>query len=188
MTELEKKLLLTRDEYECLSEHFRYNDPHIGKPIRQINYYFDTDNLLMNRQNITCRVRLKDGKYKATMKIHMPNSNCSTEIDMTPPHSISENIFTEMGLKLQGELVTERTLLIKSDEYEVVLDKNQYLGVVDHELEIEYFDGSQCYAEILLQSLIDILQSNVHSNTERVFSDSCKSKSKRFFEKLQKDF
>ena len=71
MTELEKKLLLTEDEYDYLMEHLGYESPLIQKPIvTQINYYFDTDDFSMNRQNTTCRIRLKDGKYKATMKKH----------------------------------------------------------------------------------------------------------------------
>ena len=69
MTELEKKLLLTEDEYDYLMEHLIYESPLIQMPITtQINYYFDTDDFSMNHQNITCRIRLKDGKYKATMK------------------------------------------------------------------------------------------------------------------------
>lgn len=69
MAELEKKLLLTEDEYDYLMEHFGYESPLIRKPIvTQINYYFDTDDFSMNRQNTTCRIRLKDGKYKVTIK------------------------------------------------------------------------------------------------------------------------
>ena len=71
MTELEKKLLLTEDEYDYLMERFGYGSPLIQKPIvTQINYYFDTDDFSMNRRNTTCRIRLKGGKYRATMKRH----------------------------------------------------------------------------------------------------------------------
>ena len=66
MTELEKKL---EDEYDYLMEHLRNESPLLQMPITtQINYYFDTDDFSMNRQNTTFRIRLKDGKYKATMK------------------------------------------------------------------------------------------------------------------------
>ena len=33
MTELEKKLLLSKDEYDYLMEHFGYENPLIQKPI-----------------------------------------------------------------------------------------------------------------------------------------------------------
>ena len=60
MIELEKKLIISKEEYDYLIEHFGYDNQHCRKPIiKQINYYFDTDDLLMNAQNITCRIRLK---------------------------------------------------------------------------------------------------------------------------------
>ena len=64
MTELEKKLLLLKEEYNYLFRIFG-DSKNIKK---QINYYFDTDDFSMNKQNVTCRIRLKDGKYKGTIK------------------------------------------------------------------------------------------------------------------------
>ena len=42
MTEREKKMLVSKDEYDYLIEQLGYELPGIKKPIiRQINYYFD---------------------------------------------------------------------------------------------------------------------------------------------------
>ena len=53
-------------------------------------------------------------------------------------NGLESNAFTDMGLKLQGELVTKRCIVFKDADCEVVLDKNEYLGHKDFELEIEY--------------------------------------------------
>ena len=83
MTEFEKKLLISKDEYNYLMEHFNYENTLLQKNnIKQINYYFDTDDFSMNRQNITCRIRLKDGKYKGIIKQHSLNSEQSTETEI----------------------------------------------------------------------------------------------------------
>lgn len=190
MTELEKKLLLTEDEYDYLMEHFGYENPLIQKPIvTQINYYFDTDDFSMNRQNTTCRIRLKDGKYKATMKKHASGGDQSTETEMEIYNGLENNAFTEMGLKLQGELVTLRCVVIKDANCEVVLDKNEYLGHTDYELEIEYLSEYEKDAQEIYQVILDML---IRRKCFLAYEESYKpksnvpSKSTRFFERRKK--
>ena len=187
MTEYEKKFMLTKDEYDYLIEKLGYESPNNKKPIiHQINYYFDTDDLCMNRQNITCRVRWKNDKYKATMKRHSRTSEHSTETEMEIHDGLNKNAFTDMGLSLQGALSTDRCVIIKSANCEAVLDKNEYLGYVDHELEIEYAAGHEEEAQAVFYILRDML-------IQRRFLLACKeglrkeslvpSKSTRFFER-----
>lgn len=133
MTELEKKLLISKEDYHTLLNHFNGGI----SSSEQINYYFDTDDLAMNKNNITCRVRLKNGKYKATMKFHFADSDKSIEKQMPIYNGLEKNAFTEIGLKLKGSLATIRTVLYKTDGYELVVDENRYLGHTDYELEIE---------------------------------------------------
>ena len=59
MIELEKKLLLTKEEFNSLLLYFG-NEKQC---VKQVNYYFDTEDLSMNRQGVTCRIRLKNGTY-----------------------------------------------------------------------------------------------------------------------------
>ena len=188
MTELEKKLLLTEDEYDYLMEHLGYESPLIQKPIiTQINYYFDTDDFSMNRQNTTCRIRLKDGKYKATMKKHTSGGNQSTETEMEIYNGLESNAFTDMGLKLQGELVTKRCVVLKDTNCEAVLDKNEYLGHTDYELEIEYAPEHENDAQAILKILKDML---TRRKCFLAYKESLKeahdvpSKSSRFFERI----
>ena len=186
MTELEKKLLLTEDEYSCLLNRFGE-----GKPVlKQINYYFDTDDLSMNRQNITCRIRLKDGKYQGTMKRHIPNTDYSTETEMEVRNGIYDNAFTDMGLKFQGELITERCILLKDSVCEVVLDKNKYLGHTDYELEIEYLPDCEREAHSVLQTFLNELMQCKSVLTLKEISEHLQnvpSKSNRFFERRTKN-
>ena len=183
MTELEKKLLLTEDEYDYLMEHLGYESPLIQKPITtQVNYYFDTDDLSMNRQNITCRIRLKDGKYKGTIKRHAPNGDYSTETEIEIYDGLTDNQFTAMGLKLQGTLTTERHVIRKNASFEIVLDKNDYLDHTDYELEIEYNLKHKKDAQEMLAILCDILTSKKLLLADQD-SSSFSSKSGRFFER-----
>lgn len=188
MTELEKKLLLTEDEYAYLMEHLGYENPLIQKPITtQVNYYFDTDDFSMNRQNTTCRIRLKDGKYKATMKKHTSGSDQSTETEMEIRNGLESNAFTDMGLKLQGELVTKRCVVLKDANCEAVLDKNEYLGHKDFELEIEYAPEHENDAQVILKIFRDML---TRRKCFLAYKESLKeapdvpSKSSRFFERM----
>ena len=187
MTELEKKILLSKEDYEYLMEHFGYTSQSLRKPIiTQINYYFDTDDCSMNKQDITCRVRLKDGNYKGMMKQHSHDSDHSTETEMAVHNGIISNAFTDMGLKLQGELITERCIILQDGICEVVLDKNKYLGYTDFELEIEYNPSFEHHAERVLNILIDCLIDNANSLTMQNannYMPHVPSKSKRFFER-----
>ena len=188
MTELEKKLLLTEDEYKYLIEHFCYESPLIQKSVvTQINYYFDTDDFLMNRENTTCRIRLKDGEFKATMKKHSTDADQSTETELDIHNGIESNAFTDMGLKLQGELITKRCILFKNANCEAALDKNEYLGQTDYELEIEYTSNHEKDAQAILKIFRDMLtRRKCFLIYKESIADPPKvpSKSNRFFKRM----
>ena len=187
MTELEKKILLTEEEYYYLMEHLGHDRPLFPKPIvKQINYYFDTDDLSMNRQNTTCRIRLKDGKYNATMKTHSKIGEQSTETEIDVRDGIRDNAFIDMGLKFQGELTTHRCIVFKDKNCEVVLDKNEYLGTFDYELEIEYLPEYENDAQAIYRVILDMLTRRkcflaYKEGYER--NSNVPSKSNRFFER-----
>ena len=187
MTEFEKKMLLTEEEYNYLMKHFGHDNPLLPKPVvKQINYYFDTDDLSMNRQNITCRIRLKDGKYKGTMKRHSENGDQSTEIEMEVRDGIRDNAFLDRGLQLQGELTTYRCIVLKDGRYEVVLDKNEYFGSFDYELEIEYLPNFEKDAQCIYQVILDLLtwcKCFPAYNKSYKHKLNVPSKSNRFFER-----
>ena len=177
MREYEKKRLLSEEQYRCVCAFFAKND--MGS--LQINYYFDTDDLAMNQKGITCRVRYKDGVYQATMKQHMvEHTDLSVEIDRSKKKHFDPLVFSPLGLRLHGVLVTERSILYQDQFCEMVLDRNMYLGTVDYELEIEYKEGYGVRADILLENVQDVLRM-YHCYPIEGSSVPHDSKSKRFF-------
>lgn len=50
---MKKKFMLTEAEYRFLREH-EFSDE---KDIIQVNDYYDTDNYVMDRERVTCRIR-----------------------------------------------------------------------------------------------------------------------------------
>lgn len=177
MREYEKKRLLSEEQYHYIYDFFVKN----ASGSLQVNYYFDTDDLAMNQKGITCRIRYREGIYKATMKQHMAEeTDLSVEIDRSKKKTFDPSVFSPLGLRLHGVLVTERFILYRDPFCEMVLDRNMYLGTVDYELEIEYKEGHEMKANTLLESVIDILRMyNAHPID--VGETSHDSKSKRFF-------
>lgn len=183
MLEYEKKIMLTSDEYNAIvgtiSEYVFAQ--------KQTNYYFDTDELSMSKQKITCRIREKDGKFKTTIKKHdTEHPDCSTEEDLAEKMEFDPQIFNALGLHYQGELVTERIVMYKDSCAEMVIDRNTYLGYTDFELEIEYSKESEHIATTLLESIGKTLVekelvTDLNAFMERV--GQAQSKSQRFFEK-----
>ena len=185
MLEYEKKILLSMDEYKAIVRLMGENAP----TWKHTNYYFDTDDLAMNRKGITCRFREKDGNYKATVKYHdTENPDCSAEEDLIEVSEFDSKIFDAIGLRYQGMLITERVVIHKDAFCEMVIDRNIYLGCTDFELEVEYSKGSEYRAKMLLESVGGTLVeekivANLNEFMERV--GQVQSKSQRFFERKE---
>lgn len=182
MTECEKKLLLSEEAYNALMERFSSAQKQI---VTQVNYYFDTDDFAMNRQDSTCRIRLKDGQYKATMKQHTAGTDQSTETEMEIYAGLDHNAFTDMGLKLWGALTTHRCVLLKNPHLEVVLDRNEYLGYTDYELEIEYLPEYEKEARAVLKEVEKALQRKRSPIYNIGIFSAGLNKSKRFFKRMK---
>lgn len=181
MLEYEKKVMLTREEYTMLADQCKNNMVE-----SQINYYFDTDDLYMNRKGITCRIRAKNGKYKTTVKNHCTDDqNCSVEEHLCESTDFNPQIFEAMGLRLQGELITERIIMYKDALCEMVLDRNTYLGHIDFEIEIEYAAGCEAKALECLKNVAEcFVAAKMIDSTDEYLNRTGKgmSKSARFFQ------
>ena len=185
MLEYEKKMMLTEDEYLSILMLVRKYVPIET----QTNYYFDNDDLSMNEKGITCRIRAKDGKYKATVKNHnTEHPDCSIEVALIEKTEFDPRIFNVLGLHHQGELVTDRVVVHKDSACEMVLDRNVYLGYTDFELEVEYSKESERRAQTLIEHIGECLVATeqltgIDEFVARVGRG--KSKSQRFFERLK---
>ena len=184
--EYEKKVLLTEKEYLALIDRFGKDK----NSVLQINHYFDTNDFHMNQSGITCRIREKEGKYKAVVKNHRHDKMyCSTETEVQIRNGLVDNDFIEMGLSYQGKLHTFRTVILEADYCKIMLDRNAYLGIVDYELEAEFPADRERDALRTVWEILSTLKVNdgvdVEEPTLRMTSES-KSKSERFFERKKK--
>jgi uncharacterized protein YjbK len=163
MQEIEQKYLLTKSQYEKISNKTEWDDA-----INIFNYYYDTSDFKFYEMDITVRVR-KINKL-IQLEIKMPvekqiNLNISEErkIKMNNiPESLSPEIIEYLtgyavnNVKCIGLLVTERKIK-KHPEMIIALDCCRYLGKVDYELEIEYSKKDDMY---LTKSLIEYYELN----------------------------
>lgn len=145
-TERELKMSLTEREYETLL--------NVGgaEPQLQVNYYFYCDGM---PDGVMVRIRFKSGDYLLCYKKLLSCENgvnvCDEReiaLDETAalsfieggltPKDINKLVGVEMPSKLQcaGSLSTYRARFALR-EWTVELDKNEYLGKTDYELECE---------------------------------------------------
>ena len=128
MLEFEKKLFLSKEEYTKLLQ--QKNEGSVT--IVQKNHYYDSDTFEMNRLGITCRIREKNGKYKATIKAHQSKeSECSIETSKAVLNENDDSLFKNLNIKYQGSLITHRTILYSKNGIKVVLDENTYLVFIE---------------------------------------------------------
>lgn len=180
MEEKELKVLLTNDQYLRLRNKFEskliYN---------QINFYYSDENQIIKKKDITVRVREKEGKVSLQVKIpcgeqgliHRKNEFQKT-IDAIPM-TIDGKILSEItalslpDVSMKGYLITERRITKWGRHTEICLDRNQYLGIVDYELEVEYNDK-------IPGEIFSVLEN------ERISLVETKGKCSRFFEQFER--
>lgn len=149
--EIEFKNLLTEQEYNLLLEQLNIRSETANK---QVNYYFDTADMLLKEHKSALRIRKKGGEYVLTLKEPHPDGLLETHQKCTeteainametgdiPQGQVTEQIrrltsVSEAQFNYIGELSTKRLEIHEPDGL-IVLDKSEYLGKVDYELEFE---------------------------------------------------
>lgn len=181
MIENEFKIMLTKEQYEKLLSEYDF------MTVTQINRYYDTDRLEMSERHITVRVRELDGKFFLQMKLptdrELSRVELSRELDGLPERLSGELLRSLAGedlpeLKKLGSLTTTRSVR-KFDGGEIDLDRSEYFGKVDYEVEIEFTDEENARAVLAeITRLLDIKPS----------SEVCTGKIRRFLEEYKKQF
>ncbi len=146
MLETEYKSLLTKSEYEKIAAHFTWDSI-----FTQTNHYYGDADGILEKNRIMLRVREKDGGSVIQVKLHKnagsPLQICE-ELEF-PASGVPDTIVDGekyIGIKT-GELqnlgctVTKRHSKMWDEKTEICLDKTEYLGTTDYELEIEYIGG-----------------------------------------------
>lgn len=179
MIENEFKIMLTKEQYEGLLSKYDFTT------VTQVNHYYDTDKLEMSARHITVRVRELDDKFFLQMKLptctDFSRVELSRELDGIPDElsgellkSLSNEDFP--ALKRLGSLSTTRNIR-KFNGGEIDLDRSEYFGKTDHEVEIEFTDERA--ARAVLNEITKTLGIKPDSNV-------CTGKIRRFLEEYQK--
>lgn len=183
MLEFEKKLHLGEGEYRILLSAMGSGDS-----LLQTNYYYDTPELEMNKSGITLRVRIRNGKMTAEKKHHgIDKGECSLE-SSSRLEGLPSTFPQLPRTALMGRLDTLRTVLLRLSNVTVFADESSYLGIKEHELEVEYQLGAEAQAKASVRLCEDILRLFGGLGPEGALLGRCgasKSKSERFFERLQ---
>lgn len=179
MLETELKCMLDEETYLKLKHQFKWD----WIKEQENHYYSDISNTL-RKKGITFRIRTKDGINKLQIKMHKSTDKALQICDEYEyPISDIPDIFTASQVKeligyendviRLGSLKTLRHSCIYSDGVEICLDKNDYLGKTDYEIEVEY-------TQTIPQELTDILKAN-----SVTFTLPCSGKCSRFMTQLK---
>ena len=158
--EIEFKQILDQDTYSKIYELYIKNQ----SPFKQTNFYIDTENFKLKKHQAALRIRVKDDMYEMTLKVPAevglteynhsvniePKLDMSLQLSQLPKDikNILEHDFNilENELKVLGNLTTYRLETDYQNEL-LVLDKSEYLGKTDYELEFEVHSYDEGYSK-----------------------------------------
>ena len=149
--EIEAKVLINEDDYNRVLKFYKKEEL---QKVTQLNYYIDTDDLLLKQFGIGLRIRQKDFfvlNMKAPLQeglLEKKESISEKEFENFKnngvfPNGSIKNLLLMFGvditkLKIQTTLKTERIVIENfSDDEVFAIDKNYYNGLIDYELELE---------------------------------------------------
>lgn len=172
--EIEFKLLVSKEKFEELLSHYER-----APFIKQINYYFDTQNNDLAQRKFALRIRKKGDQFIATLKIPQAEGVLEKEwyVSKAEDHLLNNDselrkILHQYGiddeLYLVAALQTDRCMIVL-EKAELCFDINEYDGIVDYEIEYEQtvpHDGRTAFLQIVHSVGLDY-QSNGLSKIQR---------------------
>lgn len=176
-TETEYKFLVSEEQFKM---YFAIFVEKYGKATTklQVNYYYDTEDNMLNKNDITVRVRQKRNKLKWQVKKHsgkcaslFSSDEYSENIEELPRFITIDGVNEELFLK--GSLVTERRVIDFGVGGKLCFDISMYLGTIDYEIEVEYTNQDKPIGDVIAA----VIDSNLGAINGR--------KSKRFFKKWE---
>ncbi len=181
MIENEFKIMLSKEQYEKLLSMYNWDEV-----IEQTNHYYDTDDLRLSQQRVTCRVREIAGEF--FLQIKMPAEREFSRVELSEklpslPEIISKNELFELSgrelfdVKRIGQLFTKRSVK-RFDGAEIDLDLSVYFSKTDYELEIEFTD------ENAAREILSEIKTRIGATEAQ---DVCTGKIRRFLEEFQKN-
>ena len=145
--EKEYAVALTKQQYEKLTKAFDYNCRI------QTNYYYAS-----HRNDVGIRVRSVNGQNIFTLKKEENGHTIEHELlvdEVSLNHPEIQKLLQKFNVTepfLIGKMQTTRMTYL-TDEGELALDKSDYLGISDYEIEYELFDDKVGNNDFLLNLL-----------------------------------
>lgn len=157
--EIEFKSLLSMAEYDKLKTLFS----HVA-PVRQTNHYLDSKDFKLRKKKLALRIRTFDHEAEMTLKVPQEIGNIEYNVPLTLEEAqqllgeksitcgktdLSEihDILQDKGIDLEEVTLIGSLTTIRYEQQLPIglaaLDKNNYLGHSDYELELEVEDGVQ---------------------------------------------
>lgn len=162
--EIEAKALVKKEEYERLVERFKDHSPFIQK-----NYYVDSKDMSLRKEGLGLRIRRRGGHYDMTLKAPLSQGLLEKTSRLTDEQFDSfenKGIFPENDLKRflimmdievdKLEILTSLTTRRTDIPYmggKLSLDENEYNGLTDYEIELEF--NNEADATNLLKELLE---------------------------------
>lgn len=156
LLERELKSLLTKEEYHHLIRHPLLLQTETSSHI-QLNYYYDTVDYSLQKQDVTIRVRQTDEclwleikKPVEETRGYKVKQEWRYSLDRLPSFIDLDHHFPALeGQRalLTFPLLTERKSCRVHEHIRIDLDKSMYVGNMDYEIEIEFSEGKEREAE-----------------------------------------
>lgn len=150
MIEKELKVLITKTQYQQISQAFQWD-----QVIEQTNHYYLDTLGVIKENHITVRVRETWGKYEFQVKYPVQRKGegfleamvirgeHQENLEVLPEILEGQRVASITGVNSNdlypvGSLFTRRHIFRPDQQTTVCLDKNRYLAEEDYELEIEF--------------------------------------------------
>lgn len=163
--EIEFKTLITKEQYEKLLKDFNLEN----NIFTQTNYYFDTEDAKLLQEKTVLRIRHKNNSYKLTKKTRASVGADETHILLCKEKAceLLENGFDAsiIGLPYFVKNISKLTTHRASCPYKdgtLFLDRSEYYGNVDYEIEYEVDEveqGKKHFNEFLIENNITYKES-----------------------------
>lgn len=179
MIENEFKIMLTEEQYKKLLAKYDFTT------VTQVNYYYDTGELDMSARHTTVRVRELGGNFY--LQVKLPTDRALSRVELSTelqelPETLSGEVLKSLAeidfpeLKMLGSLKTTRSVW-KFDGGEIDLDKSEYFGKTDYEVEIEFTNEEN--ARKILGEITEFLEI-------KPGAEVCAGKIRRFLEEYKR--
>ena len=139
MVENEYKYVVGKETFEKFLELLEKSNLK-RKDIAQVNYYYDTKDYYLYKNNSTIRIR----QIGSDLELHIKKPKSICEFSCRNEYSkkvdgISNDLTLDgKSYSLIGNLITHRTVFKIDDDTEIMFDTNVYYLVRDYEIEIEF--------------------------------------------------